>query len=153
MSIAYVGLGSNIGNKRKNLNNAVRQLRRIPGITIHTVSPFYRTKPMYLVDQQDFLNAVIKIQTILKPGQLLREIKTIEKKMGRRSSLRYGPRIIDMDILLYGRKIFKTSQLTIPHKRMHERPFVIKPLLDIAPGISHPILRKQFSALLRNLHE
>jgi len=148
MATAYLGLGSNLGNKKKNLFNAVQCLKQIPQVSVKKVSRFYCTKPMYMVNQPDFLNAVVKIKTAVEPEDLLVAVKTIEKTLGRRSRIRYGPRIVDIDVLLYGRKCMKTAWLTIPHKRMHERPFVLKPLRDIAPNAIHPVLKKRIRNLL-----
>lgn len=151
MVIAYLGIGSNLGDKKKNLNRAIRHLKQLPRLYLHRISRFYRTRPMYVVHQPYFLNAAVKVETSIDPEDLLVAIKTIEKKIGRRSRTRYGPRIIDIDLLLYGKKCMHTSWLQIPHKRMHERPFVLKPLNEIAPRAIHPVFKKRFKTLLGRL--
>lgn len=150
MVIAYLGLGSNLGDKKKNLNRAIRHLKQLPRLYLHRISRFYRTRPMYVVHQPYFLNAAVKVETSIDPEDLLVAIKTIEKKIERRSRTRYGPRIIDIDLLLYGKKCMHTSWLQIPHKRMHERPFVLKPLNEIAPNSIHPVFKKSIKTLMNN---
>ena len=104
-----------------------------------------------MVHQPYFLNGVVKVETSIDPEDLLVAIKTIERKLGRRSRTRYGPRIIDIDLILYGKKHIQTSWLHIPHKRMHERLFVLKPLLEIAPHSIHPVFKKRVKTLMDNL--
>ena len=148
---AYLGLGSNIGRKKKNLLQAVKLLNAVPGVTVKKISRFYRTKPMYYEEQPDFCNAVVKIKTTVEPEDLYVSVKKIEKRMGRRSRIKWGPRIIDIDILLYGNRVIRTSFLTIPHSRMHERPFVLEPLLEIAPQTMHPLKKKRCSTIFNQL--
>ena len=139
MVTVYLGLGSNLGDKRKNLRRAVKLLRQ--RVKIIKVSSLYETKPVGHTDQPDFLNAVLAAETGIAPTPLLRLVKSIEKKIGRRRTFRNGPRVIDIDILLYeGRKV-KTKRLTIPHPRMYARDFVLRPLREIAPRLDKKVFK------------
>lgn len=146
--IAYLGLGSNIGDKNKNITRALCLINAFPGIQVLQLSRLYRTRPMYVENQPGFLNGVVKIRTRLSCAQLLRMVKIVERKLGRRKRFRYGPREIDIDILLYGKSHVNKPSLTVPHKRMHERSFVLQPLLEVSPGAVHPVLRRRFSSLV-----
>ncbi|MFH1379880.1 MAG: 2-amino-4-hydroxy-6-hydroxymethyldihydropteridine diphosphokinase [bacterium] len=148
MVIAYVGLGSNLGNKKKNITKAVQLISHVPGIHMVACSRLYKTKPMYEKKQPDFINGVVKIKTRLKAEQLLKSLKEIERALGRRVSYRYGPRAIDLDVLLYGKNKFKKKSLIIPHKRMHERMFVLKPLVEISPGAVHPGFHRRCAGII-----
>lgn len=134
----YLALGSNLGDRLGALGCAVQELDATPGIAVHTVSSAYETEPWGVTDQPPFANAVIEVASDLDPAGLLAACKTIEASMGRRSSLRFGPRPIDIDILLFGDERIDTPELTIPHPRMLERDFVITPLLEIAPEVTVP---------------
>jgi len=131
MAICYIGLGSNLGDRKKNIKKALDYLAGTKGIKIEKISGIYETDAVGGPPQGRFLNAAIKIKTSLSPQLLLKTIKKIEKKSGRRESVRWGPRQIDLDILLYASKIIKTRGLTVPHPRMFEREFVLKPLREI----------------------
>ncbi len=135
----YLGLGSNLGDKRKNIRNAVKLLRE--HVKVIKVSSLYKTKPVGYTDQPDFLNAVLEIKTSVAPSGLLRIVKAIEKKMGRRRTFRNGPRVIDIDILLYEGRRVKTSRLTIPHPRLNEREFVLAPLREIGPRLDKKVFK------------
>jgi 2-amino-4-hydroxy-6-hydroxymethyldihydropteridine diphosphokinase len=135
----YLGLGTNIGNKRKNIKEAIRLLRR--EVKIAKVSSLYKTKPVGYLDQPDFLNAVIEAKTSLTPLQLLKRIKTIEKIVGRTKTLRWGPRLIDIDILLYEGKKVNHNKLIIPHPQISKRNFVLKPLKEIAPALNRKVFQ------------
>ncbi|MDD5131562.1 MAG: 2-amino-4-hydroxy-6-hydroxymethyldihydropteridine diphosphokinase [bacterium] len=135
----YLGLGTNLGNKRKNIKEAIRLLRR--DVKIVKVSSLYKTKPVGYLDQPDFLNAVAEIKTSLTPLQLLRQVKSIERIMGRTRTARWGPRLIDIDILLYEGKKIKHSKLIIPHPQINKRNFVLKPLKEIAPALNRKVFR------------
>jgi len=134
VATVYLGLGSNLGDRDKNLNQALEELTAV-GLEIEKVSRFIETDPVGGVPQGKFLNAALKAQTQWSPENLLARIKAIETKMGRRDTGRNGPRVIDIDILLYDRVVMTTPQLTIPHPRMHERDFVLTPLKEIAPEV------------------
>ena len=117
-------------------------------------SPFYQTEPVDFTDQAWFVNGVIQIRTHLSPLELFKEIKRIERDTGRKSqTVRYGPRILDLDILLFDERIIETQALTIPHPRMHKRRFVLKPVCDIDPNIIHPVIKRTMGQLLDGLDE
>ncbi len=126
----FVGLGSNLGNRKENLEQALTLLQQ--KCTILKQSSIIETKAMYLEDQPDFLNMVIQIETDLEPQQLLEFCQSIENKLGRTREIKYGPRTIDIDILTYNNLKIQTETLTIPHPRMEERDFVMKPLKEIS---------------------
>ena len=129
---AYLALGSNIGDARQNLDDAVAALNLVPGIEVESVSAYYITKPWGVEDQPDFVNACLCVKTNLSPQALLGVCLGIEAGMGRVRMIKNGPRIIDIDVLLYNDIYINTSELILPHPRMHEREFVLIPLLDIA---------------------
>lgn len=133
MPTAYLGLGSNLGDRRRNLDQAVAALDRAPGIRVTRVSAFRITAPFGVQDQPEFLNGVVEIETDLAPLALLAAVKGIEAELGRTPSYRWGPRLIDIDILLYDRLRCKSPELTLPHPGILERPFVIEPLAELAP--------------------
>lgn len=130
-----LGLGSNIGNKTTNIISAIRLLKATKGITIDRMSSLYRTKPVGVIDQPEFLNAVISIITTLTPHELLKVCLGIEKAMGRVRTKKWGPRNIDIDILLYDDVIMNSAELCLPHPHLHERNFVLVPLLEIAENL------------------
>lgn len=135
MSIVYIGIGSNLGNRKKNIETAFSILEE-RGIHILKISSLIETDPLDGPAQEKFLNAVIKTETYLSPQELLTQLKSIEKRLGRVPTVRNGPRTIDLDILLYDQLTLNTSQLTIPHPRMFLRDFVMTPLKEIAPEMS-----------------
>ena len=132
----YLALGSNLGDRAHHLRAALAALA--PGVTVEQVSALYETAPAYVTDQPPFYNAVLRGTTALQPLALLAELKRIEATVGRRPGLRYGPRVIDLDILLYGDVIVQTPELSIPHARLAERPFVLVPLAELAPNLIPP---------------
>jgi 2-amino-4-hydroxy-6-hydroxymethyldihydropteridine diphosphokinase len=131
MVVCYLGVGSNLGDRKANIEKAVNSLRKIKKIKIDKVSKFYEASPQGGPRQGKFLNGAIRLRTALEPSLLLKKIKSIEKKLGRKKTVRYGPRIIDLDILLYADRIINKKNLKIPHPRMFEREFVLKPLIEI----------------------
>ncbi len=131
MVVCYLAIGSNLGNRSDNIKKALGYLAKTKGIIVEKASRIYETEPQGAPPQDKFLNAAIKIKTSLKPRVLLKTIKKIEKHLGRRKTVRFGPREIDLDILLYANKIIKEDGLIIPHPRMFEREFVLKPLREI----------------------
>ncbi|NTW49510.1 MAG: 2-amino-4-hydroxy-6-hydroxymethyldihydropteridine diphosphokinase [Chlorobiales bacterium] len=148
MEDVFIGLGTNIGNRLSNLREAVRALQALPDTTLIAVSSAYETPPIGFSDQDNFYNAVCLIQTALEPEDLFYYLKQIERQLGRPEQYeRWGPRIIDLDILLYGDMIFKTDTISIPHIEMPNRKFVLVPLLELQNPI-HPILRKTIKELV-----
>ena len=135
---AYIGLGSNLGDKEANIKKALELLREVSGIQVKKVASLYKTAPLYMTRQDWFLNTVVEIETTLTSRQLLIQLKDIEKKLERKPTVRWGPRTIDLDILLYGCDQVKCDDLVIPHPRMIERAFVMVPLAEIAPNICIP---------------
>jgi len=134
----YIALGSNQDDRSFSIHRAFQELKQLG--TIIATSYLYETTPMYIEDQDKFLNAVCLLRTSTQPMILLDRLKDIENKLGRLATYRNGPRIIDLDILLYGNHCISNERLTIPHPRMHERPFVLKPLCDINPSLLIPQL-------------
>ena len=133
-------MGANIGNRIENIKSAIKELARTKNIKIEKKSSFYLTEPVGLREQPEFINCAVKIKTTLSPTKLLRIIKSIEMKLGRRRTVRYGPRVIDIDILFYGDKVVSTKKLTIPHKELTNRKFVLVPLIEIIEdGFRHPV--------------
>ena len=130
-----LGLGSNIGDREGNIRQAIQMLATTPGILIDRMSSFYATEPIGVTDQPEFINAVISIATNLPPGDLLKICLSTEAALGRIRQQRWGPRNIDIDILLYNDIILDLNWLTLPHPRLHERAFVLIPLQEIAPDL------------------
>lgn len=132
MSVCYLGIGSNLGNRKQNIRRALERIGQLKGTKILKLSKIIETKPVGGPrGQRDYLNACLKLDTALSPIFLLKELKTIEKELGRKKSARFGPRPIDLDILLFENKIINRKELKIPHPRMFERGFVLKPLAEI----------------------
>lgn len=132
MSICYLGVGSNSGNRRKNIKTAISKISRLVNTRLLKASGIIETDPVGgPAGQQKFLNAAVKIETEIPPRKLLKSLKKIEKDLGRVITVRNGPRTIDLDILLYGSKIIKSRDLIVPHPRMFEREFVLKPLSQV----------------------
>ena len=148
---AYLSIGSNVGNRSLNLKKAVLLLSKYGNIRVLRVSPLYETEPVGEVKQRYFLNGVAEIKTELAPFRLLAVCKEIEKKLKRKKTVKWGPRIIDLDIILYGNRIVKQKGLTVPHKEMIKREFVLRPLVDLNKKGVHPVVKKSFSKLLKEV--
>ncbi|MDO9573930.1 MAG: 2-amino-4-hydroxy-6-hydroxymethyldihydropteridine diphosphokinase [Candidatus Contubernalis sp.] len=152
MARVYLGLGTNLGNKQENLEKALDFLNSHGQFQVLKVSSFYETEPVGYEDQDKFLNAAVVGETILSPYELLDLCHEIENDLKRVRTIRWGPRTIDVDILLYdSREILDEPRLIIPHPRMIEREFVLAPLAEIAPEAVHPGTGKSIAALLRKL--
>jgi 2-amino-4-hydroxy-6-hydroxymethyldihydropteridine diphosphokinase len=151
MVVAYIGLGANLGDKRGNIRRALELLAGKQGIKVAEVSRLYRTAPQGIRDQPEFVNGAARMQTVLGPEQLLCELKQVERQLGRVSGLRNGPRVIDLDILLYSRLVMESRRLVIPHPRLALREFVLRPLAEIAGGACHPVLGRRIDTLWREL--
>ena len=147
--IAYLSLGSNIGNRELNLRDAIQRLHSIG--SVQSVSSIYETEPVEFIDQPMFCNCAVAFQTVAKPEQLMVQLLDIETAMGRQRIQKKGPRTIDIDVLLFGNQIVNTPTLTIPHPAMHQRRFVLQPLLEIAAEVRHPLLKKTTQELLDEL--
>lgn len=144
--IVYLALGSNLGDRLENLKQAIASLP--PQMDVKAKSHVYETPPWGYEDQPRFLNQVLKTQTYLQPEQLLKHIKRLEVALGRKATFRNGPRMIDIDILMYDDLVLNTSILTLPHPHMHERGFVLLPMMDIAPDVIHPLSGKTVREML-----
>ena len=145
----YLSLGSNLGDREAHLREAVEQLKKLGDVT--AVSSLYETEPVEFTAQPWFLNIAVELETELMPKQLLSALLKIEQSMGRRRLQPKGPRLIDVDILLFGNAVVSDTKLSIPHPAMHERRFVLVPLNEIAPQARHPVLRKTALELLEAL--
>lgn len=143
---ATIGLGSNMGNRKKNLEEAITQIKGYVG-TVIKESSIYESDAWGKTDQDPFLNQVIKINTSLKAPELLERLQTIEKQMGRVRTERYGPRPIDLDILLYGMRKINHPKLVVPHPELVNRMFVLVPLMEISPEFEHPVTKESLDTL------
>ena len=152
MPTVYIGIGSNIGEREENCLRAIALLDK-NGVRTTKRSGMYETEPWGLKDQRRFINMVIASETALSPRELLLLLKRIEGDMGRRPGEKWGPRLIDLDILFYDDLIIKESDLAVPHPMMSRRDFVLKPLAEIAPDKIHPVVARRISDLLRDLRE
>jgi 2-amino-4-hydroxy-6-hydroxymethyldihydropteridine diphosphokinase len=148
LKLTYLSLGSNLGDRERNLRAAIERLGA-PGLRVLRTSPIYETEPVDYADQRWFLNLVVEAETTLFPLQLLARAQKVERGLGRVRTVPKGPRIIDIDILLYGAAVMRGGKLEIPHPRMAERRFVLVPLHDLAPDLRHPVVRKTVAELLR----
>lgn len=148
MKKVHICLGSNSGDRTENLREALKKLSSLPRTELLETSSVYETSPWGYACQRKFLNQVCAIHTALSPEELLKELKRIERQMGRKPGFRYGPRSIDLDILLWGSEVVHTPTLTIPHEKMHQREFVLRPLSELDRNLIHPLLAKSVSELL-----
>lgn len=149
MKTIYLGLGSNLGDRKVNLRRALKMLP--PRVQVAERSPVYETEPMYLSDQPLFYNMVVRARTELSPVELLQHVKKVEKSMGRARESHNQPRVIDIDILFYNDKIIETEELEVPHPKISERAFVLAPMSDIAPKFIHPVLNISVEKMLSRL--
>ncbi|RMG03710.1 MAG: 2-amino-4-hydroxy-6-hydroxymethyldihydropteridine diphosphokinase [Nitrospirae bacterium] len=150
MPIFYIGLGSNVGGRERNCEKAVSILKE-RGVSILKMSSLYETPPWGVEDQPDFINMVVEAEAELRPLELLNLLKEIESDMGRVKTYRWGPRLIDLDILFYDTLVVDTPELKIPHPYIEKREFVLRPLSEIAPGLRHPVTGKTVREMLESL--
>ena len=150
---AYIGFGSNLGNRLSNCRNAIEALAALPFCSLLKASSFYETAPVGLVEQPPFVNGVVLLETIEDAHWLLRQMLKIEKVFGRIRTLKWGPRSIDLDLLFFDDQIINTPGLSVPHPFLHERRFVLEPLNEVAPDFRHPSLGKSVADLLHDLKD
>ncbi len=154
MHQAFISVGSNVGDKIENCRKGTNELLADSRSTLIKSSSFYRTSPVDYEDQDWFVNLVVKINTSLGPFELLDEIQGIQAAVGRKTnSIRFGPRVLDLDIIFFNDQVIRTDTLEIPHPRMHKRRFVLKPICDIEPSMVHPLLGKDMRSLLNRLKD
>jgi len=152
MTTAYLSIGSNLGDRFANCILGADRVNELPGTRVVAVSKFYKTEPVDFLDQAWFVNGALKIETGIDPFELIRNLKNIELSLGQiEKEVRFGPRIIDLDIIFYGNRVICTDSLEIPHPRMDKRCFVLKPLCDIGKGVVHPVTGKSTQQLLNEI--
>lgn len=153
MKLVFLGIGTNLGDRESNLKAAVNRIEKTIGKVLKS-SALYETEPWGFQAEQEFLNMVVKVETMLSPLRLLAEILLIESQMGRvRGEKQYSSRVIDIDILLYENMIIAERTLQVPHSLMHERKFVLVPLCEIGPEIMHPVFMKTMASLLESCED
>lgn len=148
--IVYLALGTNLGDRAANLKQAIASLT--PQLEVKAKSGIYETPPWGFEDQPKFLNQVLKAKTYLDPEPLLKHLKRLEVALGRKESFPNGPRLIDIDILFYDDRVVNSPSLMIPHPRLHERAFVLLPLMDIAPDLKHPVTQKNVREMTEQIN-
>jgi 2-amino-4-hydroxy-6-hydroxymethyldihydropteridine diphosphokinase len=149
---AYIALGANLGDRELNLLRAIGEIGKLPAGRVTGLSSFYETSPVGVSDQPSFYNAVLRLKTGLSPHDLLSRLQQIENAVfSRTRDVRWGPRPIDLDLLLYGDEVIDDETLTVPHPRLAERRFVLQPLCDVAPDLIHPVLGRAMADLLTGL--
>ncbi|MDP6039355.1 MAG: 2-amino-4-hydroxy-6-hydroxymethyldihydropteridine diphosphokinase [Candidatus Latescibacteria bacterium] len=149
--VAFVGMGANLGAREETLKQAVKMLDAESGIAVVAASSVYETAPVGVLDQPYFLNAVLKVETELSAQLLLNRLLAIEQKLGRVRKTKWGPRTLDLDILLYGEAVIDQPGLRVPHPHLHMREFVLAPLCDLAPDLHHPELGESFLSVATSL--
>jgi 2-amino-4-hydroxy-6-hydroxymethyldihydropteridine diphosphokinase len=154
LSTAYIAVGSNLGDKLKNCIRGIDALDQVGEIAVTDRAGFYKTAPVDYTEQDWFVNTVVRIDTDLSPTDLLSRLKQIEQDAGRdKGGIRFGPRVLDLDIIFYDDLVLRTEALDIPHPRMHKRRFVLRPICDIDPWVLHPALKQPAKALLEAIQD
>ena len=151
MNKAIIACGSNLNNSEKQLISARKKLASLGGVKLLASSSFYKTKPVSMTEQPDFLNGAFLVETTLNPDKLFRKMLEIEESQERKRGIQNGPRTLDLDLIFYGNETINKKSLTLPHPRAHEREFVLRPIVDIAPLWVHPTKKKTVEELLFNL--
>jgi 2-amino-4-hydroxy-6-hydroxymethyldihydropteridine diphosphokinase len=149
--LVYIGIGSNLGDKRRNCGEAVERIGRIPGCKLLQRSPWYLTRPVGVEGQDWYLNGAVSLKAEIPARKLLARLLGIEAAMGRVRTEKWGPRVMDLDILLFGQEMINDPDLQVPHPLMHTRGFVLVPMVHLAPQLVHPILRRTMEDLLHGL--
>lgn len=150
---AFIGIGSNLGDRVKNCLDAIESIGDIPGCSVEARSDLFTTEPQGIRDQDWYVNGAVSIYTCIEASQLLKRLMAIEISMGRVREKKWGPRNIDLDILFFGGEIIETEGLIVPHPLVQERRFVLVPMVQLAPDLRHPLLRKSMAELLDGLKE
>ena len=151
MAIAYIAIGANLGDRAAHFQRARECIAALPATRLVAVSSVYETQPVGPVDQGPFYNAVARVRTDLEPRALLEALLTIEREEGRQRGEKWGPRTLDLDLLMFGDRVIEQPQLNVPHPRMSERAFVLRPLREIAPHLLHPRADQTIEALFDQL--
>jgi 2-amino-4-hydroxy-6-hydroxymethyldihydropteridine diphosphokinase len=149
----FIGIGSNLGDPLSNCLDAIENVASLEQITLTKQSSLYKTEPVGFRDQDWFINGVIEVKTAYSPRTLLETLKVVEYEMGRREGERWGPRVIDLDILFYGQEIIDEEGLVVPHPELHKRGFILVPLNEIAPYVIHPVFGISVQGLLGRLED
>ncbi|MBS1492343.1 MAG: 2-amino-4-hydroxy-6-hydroxymethyldihydropteridine diphosphokinase [Bacteroidetes bacterium] len=153
MTKVFLGLGSNIGDRKKYLEEAIEEIKKIPQTNVVKLSGVYETEPWGFSEQDEYLNAVIEIETGINYPELLKEVKDIEKRLGRDKTDKWKSRKIDIDILFFGDLVYDGENLQIPHRHIEDRNFVLVPLNEIEPDFVHPVTKKKISEILENSND
>lgn len=153
MTKVFLGLGSNIGDRKKYLEEAIAEIDKIPETNVTKLSSVYETEPWGFKEQDEYLNAVVEIETDINYPELLKEVKDIEIRLGRDKRDKWKSRKIDIDILFYGDLVYEDENLHIPHKHIENRNFVLVPLNEIEPDFIHPVTKKKISEILQNSND
>ncbi|MFH1707172.1 MAG: 2-amino-4-hydroxy-6-hydroxymethyldihydropteridine diphosphokinase [Planctomycetota bacterium] len=145
--IAYLGLGSNLGDRPDNIRRAVELLNGREGLKVRRVAEIFASEPVAFMPQDEYLNTVAEVETLLEPEDLLRATQAVERELGRDTKADWGPRTIDIDILFYGDAVIVSTDLVVPHPLVCERIFVLKPMVELAPEFAHPVFGKQLARI------